>query len=236
MVKEASLRVLVIDDEKPLRRILKAALRPEGYRIFEAVDGQTGLDASVTAHPDLIILDWGLPDKNGIEMVREIRHRSAVPIFILSVDQQVTDKVAALDAGADDYLMKPFDAPELLARLRAVTRRWLPSSQEKIFKTGKLVFDFGRRLVKVQEKKVHLTPTEYDMLKVFILKAGEVVTHQQLFQGIWNKVEESGQLDHLLKVTISNLRNKIEPDPSHPAYILTEPGIGYRLNLGELPD
>ena len=231
MAKTDLPRILIIDDEKPLRRVLKATLRSEGYRIFEAANGQTGLESAVTTHPDVIILDLALPDKDGLEILQEIRRRTTKPIIILSVREQEKEKVAALDAGADDYLTKPFSAPELLARLRAVIRRLGPATNEKVFKNRDLIFDIQKRVVLVKDAPVHLTPTEYDVLKTLIQKAGKVVTRREFFQEIWNKEEGAGGIDHLLRVTISNLRNKIEPDPARPTYILTEPAVGYRLSL-----
>lgn len=233
MVKMDSARILIVDDEKTLRRVLKTTLRTGGYRIFEAADGNSAIEASHRVHPDVIILDLGLPDRSGVEVAREIRSRASVPIIILSVKDQESDKVAALDAGADDYLTKPFGTPELLARVRAVMRRWVPQGKDQVFKSGKLVFDVSKRSVTFAGEPVRLTPTEYDVLKALVLKAGKVVTRGHLFQEIWNKTEGMEKVDHLLRVTISKLRNKIEPDSALPAYILTEPGVGYRLSLLE---
>lgn len=233
MAKTEGARILIIDDDKPLRSVLKATLQADNYRVFEAVDGDSALKASVAARPDVIILDLGLPDRSGVEIAREIRSRAATPIIVLSVYDQEADKISALDAGADDYLTKPFSAPELLARLRAVMRRWIPHGKEQVFKTGQLVFDVGKRSVFFKDEPVRLTPTEYEVLKLLVLKAGKVVTHGQLFKEVWNKSEGMGRIDHLLRVTVSNLRNKIEPDPGRPSYILTEPGVGYRLSVQE---
>jgi len=162
-------------------------------------------------------------------VVREVRKRSKVPIIILSVREEAMDKVAALDAGADDYLTKPFSTKELLARLRAVMRRLLPSNKEEVFRVGRLAIDITNHQVKVNEKEADLTPTEYDILKLLILNAGKVLTHRQILQEVWNKSENLEGVLHLLRVTISNLRSKIESNPDRPSYILTEPGIGYRL-------
>ncbi|HTL48986.1 MAG TPA: response regulator transcription factor [Verrucomicrobiae bacterium] len=225
-----ALRILIVDDERPIRRFLKATLASEGYRIFEAVDAQTALEASVSVRPDVIFLDLGLPDKDGVEVAKEIRSRSSIPIIILSVRDEEADKVAALYAGADDYLTKPFSNAELLARLHAVLRRWMPHSKNQVFKTGRLTVDIERRLVSVDDNPVHLSPTEYTVLKTLVMQAGKVVTHKTFFQEVWNKAEMAVKADHLLRVTISNLRSKIEPDPDRPVYILTEPLIGYRLS------
>jgi two-component system KDP operon response regulator KdpE len=226
---ENTLRALVVDDEKAIRRFLKATLESHGYIVFEAAEGREALEMAVSCHPDVILLDLGLPDIEGLQVTREIRKRSQTPIIILSVRDQEADKIAALDAGADDYLTKPFGAGELLARLRAVLRRLLPQEEDPVFKTGKLSVDFSTRNVRLKDQPVKLTPTEYDVLKVLVLKAGKVVTHHQLLQEVWNKTEDLEGVAHLLRVTISNLRGKLEPDPDRPTYILTEPGIGYRL-------
>ena len=233
MGKKDGLRILIVDDERPLRRVLKATLKSQGYRTFEAATGRSALSASVKAHPDLIILDLKLPDMSGVEIARKIRSRAAIPIVVLSVLGQDADKVAALDAGADDYLTKPFSPPELLARLRALMRRWIPQGTDQVFKTGELIFDFEERTVKIQDKAVRLTPTEYDVLKALVLKAGKIVTNQQLYQEVWNKDESIERIDHLLRVIIYNLRHKIEAQPARPKYILTEPSVGYRLCIGK---
>ena len=232
MRKKNGLRILIVDNERPLRRILKTTLTDQGYRTFEAATGRSALSAAVKAHPDLIILDLKLPDISGIEVISTIRRRTPVPIMVLSVLGEDVDKVAAFDAGADDYLTKPFSPVELLARLRALMRRWVPQSADQIFKTGELIFDFEERIVKVQDKTLRLTPTEYDVLKMLVLKSGKIVTNQQLYERVWDKHESIERIDHLLRVIIYNLRRKIEPHPAHPKYILTEPSVGYRLRAG----
>jgi len=224
------MRILIVDDEKTVRRFLKATLISHGYNVFEAANGAEALESSVSAHPDAIILDLGLPDMDGIEVTRKIRERAKTPIIILSVRENEADKIAALDAGADDYLTKPFNAGEMLARLRAVMRRLLPQNEQAIFKVGKLSIDIANHNVEVKGKTIRLTPTEYDLLKVLVLNAGKIVTHGQILKEIWNKSEDYEEALHLLRVTISNLRNKIEANPDRPDYILTEPGIGYRLS------
>jgi len=229
MTEKQNLRILVVDDEKAIRRFLRASLSSHGYNVFESATGREALERSVSLHPDAIILDLALPDIDGIEVVREIRKRSKMPVIILSVREEAVDKVAALDAGADDYLTKPFSTRELLARLRAVMRRLLPSNKEEVFRVGKLSIDITNHQVKVNEKEADLTPTEYDILKLLILSAGKVLTHRQILHEVWNKSEDLEGVLHLLRVTISNLRGKIEPNPDQPNYILTEPGIGYRL-------
>ena len=233
MSSEQSLRILIVDDEKTIRRFLKATLQSQGYQIFEAVDGNEALQLSVSAHPDAIIMDLGLPDMDGIEVVRKIRKRSRIPIVILSVRDNEADMIEALDAGADDYLTKPFNAGEMLARLRAVMRRLLPADENSLFKAGKLTVDVGKHAVEFGGRPVNLTPTEFDILKVLIMSAGSVVTHRQILQAVWNKPEDMEGVSHLLRVTISNLRDKLEPNPDRPTYVLTEPGIGYRLRADD---
>ena len=223
--------MLVVDDERTIRRFLKATLVSHGYDVFEAADGTQALEYSVSTHPDVIILDLGLPDIDGFEVTRRIRERSAIPIIILSVREDESDKIAALDAGADDYLTKPFDAGEMLARIRAVMRRLLSQNERASFQVRELSVDLQNHSVKLQGEQLHLTPTEYDVLKVLVLNAGKVVTHKQLLKEIWNKTEDYEDALHLLRVTVSKLRNKIEPDPNRPTYVLTEPAIGYRLCL-----
>ncbi len=222
-------RILVVDDEKTIRRFLRATLVSHGYGVAEAVNGQEALELSVSAHPDAIILDLGLPDMDGAEVTRQVRKRSRIPIIILSVRDHESDKISALDAGADDYLTKPFDAGELLARIRAVMRRLLPQNKSAVFKIKNLMMDIARHVVEVKGKAVHLTPTEYNVLKMLVANAGGIVTQGQLLKEIWDKTENVEGAEHLLRVTISNLRNKIETNPDRPSLILTEPAVGYRL-------
>ena len=229
MSPEQALRVLIVDDENTIRRFLKVTLTFHGYNIYEASSGEEALECSVSKHPDAIILDLGLPDIDGIEVTRKIRERTKTPIIILTVRDDESDKIAALDAGADDYLTKPFNAGELLARLRAVMRRLVPRDENTLFKTGKLTIDIGKHNVELDGKAVRLTPTEYDVLKILVMNAGRVVTHRQILKEVWNKAEDLEGVAHLLRVTISNLRDKIEPNPDRPIYVLTEPSLGYRL-------
>jgi len=229
MKESSNLRALIVDDEKTIRRFLKNTLVAHGYKVFEAANGEEALKGAISFHPDLIILDLGLPDRDGLEIVREIRTRSKTPIVILSVRDQEADKIQALDAGADDYLTKPFSSGELLARLRAVIRRLVSQDEVMVFKAGELSVDIAQHRVELKGNLLQLTPTEYDILKALILNAGKVMTQRQILKEIWNKTEEMDGASHLLRVTISNLRNKIEPNPDRPTYVLTEPGIGYRL-------
>ena len=224
---DTALRVLVVDDEPAIRRYLRTALGAHGFQIVEAANGRDGL-AGVTLHrPDLVILDLGLPDLDGVEVTRQLREWSQVPIIILSVRGQEADKIAALDAGADDYLTKPFGVGELLARMRVAVRRAAGPPGEPVFVQGELTVDLARRLVTVAEREVTLTPTEYDLLRVLVTHAGKVLTHQQLLRQVWGAGYEQDQ--HLLRVNISNLRRKLEPEATRPQYVQTEPGVGYRL-------
>ena len=222
------LRVLVVDDEISIRRFLRVALNGQGFIVREASNGESALQAAVFDKPDLVILDLGLPDMDGVEVTRRLREWSSVPVVILSVRDQETDKIAALDAGADDYLTKPFGVGELLARIRTVMRRQSPASNEPVFQLGELTVDLANRLVTLSAKEIQLTPTEYDVLKTLVLSSGKVLTNRQLLKQVWGE----GYNDlHILRVNISNLRRKIEPDPSRPSYIHTEPGVGYRLRI-----
>jgi len=224
----ANQRVLVVDDEAPIRRYLRAALGAQGLTVYESATGLEAINAVLSHRPDIIILDLGLPDIDGIEVTRRLREWSQTPIIILSVRESEQDKIAALDAGADDYLTKPFGTGELLARMRVALRKQTTSPNEPVFEFGSLTVDFSRRLVMMDEKEVQLTPTEYDLLKILVTHAGKVITHHQLLRQVWGE----GYNDmHILRVNISNLRGKLEPDPTRPTYIHTEPGVGYRLRV-----
>jgi two-component system KDP operon response regulator KdpE len=226
-MSDNGLRVLVIDDERAIRRFLRVSLTANGHTIVEAATGEEGLAAAASARPDLVILDLGLPDMDGVEVTERLREWTKTPILILSVRDDEHSKIAALDAGADDYLTKPFAVGELLARMRVAMRHTWQPADDPIFRTGDLVVDRARRLVTVAGAEVALTPTEYDILKTMVNSAGKVLTHRQLLRAVWGAGYESDP--HVLQVNISNLRRKIEPDPSRPAYIQTEPGVGYRL-------
>jgi len=220
--------VLVVDDELAIQRFLRVALNGQGFVVNEVGNGQDALQALTQGRPDLVILDLGLPDMDGVEVTRRLREWSQVPVIILSVRDQELDKIAALDAGADDYLTKPFGVGELLARIRTVLRRQTSGASEPIFTVGGLIVDLGSRLVKVNGNEIQLTPTEYDILRALVIHAGKVLTNRQILKQVWGE----GYDDlHILRVNVSNLRHKIEPDPSRPTYIHTEPGVGYRLKL-----
>jgi two-component system KDP operon response regulator KdpE len=184
---------------------------------------------TATERPDLIILDLGLPDLDGVEVTRHLREWTGIPIIVLSVREQEVDKISALDAGADDYLTKPFSSGELMARMRAALRHTMQNTSEPIFETDNLQVDLTRRLVRVNGEEVSLTPTEYDLLRFLVQNAGRVITHRQLLRQVWGNAYETEA--HLLRVNMSNLRRKIEPDPTRPRYIITEPGVGYRLRV-----
>jgi two-component system KDP operon response regulator KdpE len=220
-------RVLVVDDERPIRRFLHASLGTHGYVVSEAANGQEALAAVSADRPDIVILDLGLPDIDGTEVTRRLREWTQVPIIILSVRGHETDKIAALDAGADDYVTKPFSTGELMARMRAALRHSVRPETEPVFEVDDLKVDIGRRRVSVGERAVSLTPTEYGVLRVLAQHAGKVLTHRQLLRQVWGVSYETET--HLLRVNVSNLRRKIEPDPARPHYILTEPGVGYRM-------
>jgi len=224
----SKLRILVVDDEAAVRKFLRNCLEGADYEVFEAENGMGGVEAVRKDRPDLIILDLGLPDLDGFDVTRMLREWSQVPIIILSVRDQETDIVQALDFGADDYLTKPFSVSELLARVRAALRRRATAavgSQDTVF--GNLHVDLERRVISKNESEVQLTPTEYDLLKVLITNSDRVLTHQQLLHKVWGRgYEEDLQI---LRVNVSNLRRKIEDDSRHPKLLVTEPGVGYRF-------
>jgi two-component system KDP operon response regulator KdpE len=220
-------RVLVVDDEQAIRRFLRVTLSSQAYEVVEATSGQEALSDAATHKPDIVILDLGLPDIDGVEVTRLLRQWTQIPIIILSVRGSERDKIAALDAGADDYLTKPFGVGELLARLRAALRRAAQTTSEPVFTSGSLKVDLARRLVSVSGREVQLTPTEYELLRVLVTHAGKVLTHHHLLREVWGT--EYGEEFHMLHVNISNLRRKIEPDPARPQFIITESGVGYRL-------
>lgn len=223
-------RILVVDDEKQIRRMLKTALTGYGYNIAEGASGREGLNQTAIFHPDLIILDLGLPDMEGTEVIKRLREWTGIPIIILSVRENEEDKIKALDLGADDYITKPFSMGELFARIRVALRHAAKTGDEPVLVFGDLTVDLARRNVTLKGEEVKLTPTEYEILKYLSLQAGRVVTHGQLLRAIWgpNYQEET----QYLRVYIGQLRRKIEADPSQPAIIITEPGVGYRLLVG----
>ena len=228
--KPKSSLILVIEDDSQMRHYLRTVLTNEGYHIIEATTAQEGIRQVGVRHPDLVILDLGLPDRDGLEVTRDLREWTATPIIVLTARSQENDKVAALDIGADDYLTKPFGTNELLARLRVALRhaiRAVQGSEESLFIVGDLRVDLAYRKVFVGEKEVHLTPIEYRLLMMLIQYAGKVVTRRQLLHDMWGPdyVDES----HYLRIYMGQLRHKLEADPTRPRYLITEPGVGYRL-------
>jgi two-component system KDP operon response regulator KdpE len=220
-------RILVIDDEPQIRKLLQVSLGAHGYNVAEVATGQEGINQAAVFKPDLVILDLGLPDIDGQEVIRRIREWSEVPIIILTARDQEKEKIGALDAGADDYVTKPFGVGELMARLRVSLRRAAHSEDEPVMTCGDLAVDLALRRVTVAGREVKLTPTEYDILKVLAQHAGKVLTHKQLLKAVWGSSYDEDT--HYIRVYIGQLRRKIEENPTQPRYIITESGVGYRL-------
>lgn len=221
-------RILIVDDEPQIRRFLRATLHAHNFQTIEATSGKEALDHVAMDHPDLVILDLGLPDIDGTEVLSRIRGWSTVPIIILSVRGRESDKIDALDHGADDYVTKPFGAGELLARVRTALRHRLQQeTEDPTFQTGDLIVDMARRFVTMKGEEVRLTPKEYELLRHLAIHAGKVLTHQYLLREVWGPTY-IGQ-NHYVRVYIGTIRQKLEPDPTQPQYIITEPGVGYRL-------
>ena len=219
--------VLIIDDEVQIRRLLRVNLEAQGYRVLEAATGQEGITQAAQWQPEVVILDLGLPDLDGVSVLKRLREWSRVPVVVLSVREREEDKVAALDAGADDYVTKPFSTGELLARLRVAQRHTQPAAAVSVFRSGQVEVDLAARRVRVKGQEVRLTATEYSLLRLFLQHAGKVLTHRHLLLEVWgpNAVEQT----HYLRVYIAHLREKLEAEPSKPRLIVTEPGVGYRL-------
>ncbi len=226
--------VLVIEDEPQVRRFLRATLTAHGYQIIEAREGREGLREAATRNPDLVLLDLGLPDIDGVDVTRQLREWTLTPIVVLSARDQESEKIEALDAGADDYLTKPFGAGELLARIRVALRHAKQnreSSRDPLFCVGDLRVDLAARSVAVADREVHLTPTEYKMLAILIKHSGKVITHRQLLKEVWGLAY--AEHTNYLRVFMAQLRHKLEADPARPRYLLTEPGVGYRIKAEE---
>jgi two-component system KDP operon response regulator KdpE len=231
-VTEPSIRILIVDDEPQIRRFLRTTLSAHGYRVIEASCGREAMTLAATERPELMLLDLGLPDIEGLEVIQRLREWSTVPIIVVSVRGQEAEKIEALDSGADDYVTKPFGMGELLARIRAALRHRLQAEvDEPVFRSAGLTVDLVRRIVTVDGREVKLTPKEYDLLRVLVNHAGKVITHQHLLREVWGpgSVHET----HYLRVYIGQLRQKVEPDPAQPRYNLTEPGVGYRLRMDD---
>jgi two-component system KDP operon response regulator KdpE len=223
---------LIIDDEKQIRRLLRLALEGAGFQVYEAETGEAGLSEIVHRRPDVVLLDLGLPDMEGVKVLRRLREWSDVPVLILSVRDDAEEKVAGLDAGADDYVTKPFDTAELLARVRVAQRRSLTEAGEPVFTSGTLCVDFSARQVKLAGAEIKLTPTEYSLLRVLVQNAGKVVTHRQLLRTVWGEKAESQA--QYLRVYVTHLRKKLQTNADASSLIKTEVGIGYRLSAEKL--
>ena len=219
--------ILVVDDEPQIRRVLRSTLSTQGYVITDAKTGEEALESLRKDRPDLVLLDMNMPGMGGVETCREIRRASDAPIIMLTVRNAERDKVAALDAGADDYVVKPFGIEELLARVRAALRRYAPGDALPPFESRDLTIDFEARQVTVRDRDVHLTPKEYDVLKHLVANQGKPLTHRRLLQAVWGP--DYGEETESLRVVINQLRKKLEADPARPKYILTEPWVGYRF-------
>jgi two-component system KDP operon response regulator KdpE len=225
--------ILIIDDEAQIRRFLRVSLEAAGYRIVEAANGQDGVVQAAMSRPDVVILDLGLPDISGNAVLAKIREWSSVPVIVLSVQDGEQEKIAALDAGADDYVTKPFGMGELLARLRVATRHSQPVPESPEFRNGHLYVNFVHRLVTINDQPVKLTATEYNLLLLFIKHAGKVLTHRQILKEVWgpHTVEQT----QYLRVYMAQLRKKLELDPNQPQLFITESGVGYRMTLIDEP-
>lgn len=222
-------KILVVDDEKSIRRFLEVGLESQGYKVFLAKSGKEGVKLAADQHPDLIVLDLGLPDITGTEVLKKIRESSSTPVIVLTVQSSDNDKETLLDSGADDYMTKPFSMTELSARIRVCLRHSINLKDAPVFEGGPLKIDFAKRSVTVNGAPVNLTPTEFDLLKALARHSGRIVTRQQLLKEIWGpaSVEQS----HYLRIYIGQLRRKLEKDPGLGGLILTEQGVGYRLDI-----
>ena len=221
---------LVVDDEPQMRRLLRVTLEGNGYRVADAATGNDAILQAAQSRPDVVVLDLGLPDLDGVAVLKRLREWSPVPVVVLSVREREEDKIAALDNGADDYVTKPFNTGELLARLRAALRHAQPQGADATFRSGNLEVDLAARVVRKNGSEIKLTPIEYALLRLFVTNAGRVLTHRQILQAVWGPtvVEDTRHL----RVHIAHLRDKIEPDPRQPELIVTESGIGYRFIAG----
>jgi len=232
---QTKFKVLIIDDEPQIRRLLRMTLEANNYRVLEEETGKEGLLSVTMNHPDVVLLDLGLPDGEGTEILARLREWSSIPVIVLTVRDEEQTKISALDAGADDYITKPFNTGELLARIRVAIRHSLKLDESPLFSSGHIQVDLNTRRVKIDSEEVKLTATEYSLLVLFIKNAGKVLTHSAITREIWsNPYAENAQL---LRVHIAQLRKKIEKDPAVPELLITEPGIGYRLKLlPEIPE
>ena len=225
--------ILVVDDEPQIRRVLRATLSSNGYEVIEAQSGQEAVEMVVTERPELILLDVNMPGMNGLEACNKIRISFDGPIIMVTVRNTERDKIAALDAGADDYVVKPFAIGELLARIRAALRRSNPEESLAGIELAELSINFEKRTLDVRDVRVHLAPKEFEVLRLLVIHQGKPVTHKRLLQTVWGP-DHGGETESL-RVVISQLRKKIEKDPTHPVYILTEPWMGYRFQSPDMP-
>ncbi len=233
-MKENTAIILLIEDERQMRRFLRVTLQSENYTVLEAETAVDGLTRAATGHPDIVLLDLGLPDMDGLTVIEKLREWSVVPVIVISAREQEGDKIKALDSGADDYLTKPFGAGELLARIRVALRHSAPKSQaqgEAMFIAEDLKIDFLKRQVHRSDEEIHLTPIEYRLLTVLVRNAGRVMTHRQILKEVWGPpyVEQT----HYLRVFMNQLRKKIEADSTRPQFLINEPGVGYRFKAGD---
>ncbi|PZD96776.1 DNA-binding response regulator [Paenibacillus sambharensis] len=226
--QESGARILIVDDEPQIRKLLKVTLQAHQYEIYEAASGEEGVLQASLVHPDLIVLDLGLPGIPGMEVLSRIRDWSATPVIVLTAKDREEDKIAALDSGADDYVTKPFSMGELVARIRVALRHAAKSVNEPVLLFGELSIDLAQRIVELRGERIKLTPTEYELLKILASHAGKVVTQRQLLQQVWGS-HHSETDSHYLRVYIGHLRKKLGEDSTRPKYLVTEPGIGYRF-------
>jgi two-component system KDP operon response regulator KdpE len=234
-MSDARVQVLVVDDEPQIRKFLRLGLEDNGFAVLEAANADAALRAAVAAQPELVVLDLGLPDREGFEVLERLREWSRVPVIVLSVRSRESEKVRAFDLGADDYVVKPFGMPELLARVRAALRRRVEAeAPEPVFRVGALEVDLVRRVVRVNGAQVRLSPKQYRLLQILVSNAGKVVTHGQLLNDIWGAAHRDDV--QYLRVFVRKLRSRIEADPARPAYLLTELGVGYRLRTPDQLD
>lgn len=231
-MSEATATILVVDDEPQIRRFLRTSLRAHGYDMIEAQSGEEALRQATAGRPDLIVLDLGLPDMEGFEVLEKLREFSRVPVFVLSVRSGEAEKVKAFEMGADDYITKPFGMSEFLARMRgALRRKVLETAPQPLFAVGGLQVDLARRIVRLDGAELRLSPKQYRLLHVLVINAGKVVTHQQLLREVWGNAHTEDV--HYLRIFVRKLRNSIERDPTRPKYLLTELGVGYRLRSSD---
>ncbi|RED89216.1 response regulator [Cohnella phaseoli] len=228
---EHQVRVLVVEDDTQIRKLLKVTLQAHKYNVYEASTGEEGLEQASLATPDLVILDLGLPDQSGLDVLKSIRERSNLPVIVLTAIDREADKIFALDHGADDYVTKPFGMGELVARIRVALRHSARPQEEPVLHHGELTINVSQRSVELKGEPIKLSPTEFDLLKILALNAGKVITKGQLLKQVWNEYDDSNR--HYLRIYIGHLRKKLEDNPAEPKYIVTEPGVGYRFLAAE---